>query len=84
MSIKIYVGHLPTETTSTELSELFAQSGTVMSAEIVNDRATGLSRGFGFVQMSTDDEATAAIRALNGFEHKGRSLQVNEAHAKGR
>lgn len=84
MSIKIYVGHLPTDTTSTELSELFAASGTVVSAEVVNDRETGMSRGFGFVQMASDDDASKAIRALNGYEHKGRSLTVNEARAKER
>jgi RNA recognition motif-containing protein len=64
---------------SSELEQLFAQHGTVVSAQIINDRDTGRSKGFGFVEMGTDEEAQAAIAALNGQEHGGRALTVNEA-----
>ena len=79
MSTKLYVGNLAFQTTSQELRELFAQYGTVESASIVEDRDTGRSRGFAFVEMSTNEEATAAIRQLDGQEVGGRSLKVNEA-----
>ncbi len=79
MSTKLYVGNLAFQTTSQELRELFSQFGTVESASIVEDRDTGRSRGFAFVEMATNEEATAAIRQLDGQEVGGRSLKVNEA-----
>ena len=79
MSTKLYVGNLAFQTTSQELQELFAQAGTVESASVVEDRDTGRSRGFAFVQMSTNEEATAAINQFNGKELGGRALKVNEA-----
>jgi cold-inducible RNA-binding protein len=79
MSTKLYVGNLAFQTTSQELQELFAQAGTVESASVVEDRDTGRSRGFAFVEMSTKEEATAAIDQFNGKEVGGRALKVNEA-----
>jgi len=79
MSTKLYVGNLAFQTTSQELQELFAQAGTVQSASVVEDRDTGRSRGFAFVEMSTKEEAGAAIEQLNGKEVGGRALKVNEA-----
>ena len=79
MGSKLYVGNLSYDTTSQDLNTLFAAQGTVTSAEVLQDRETGRSKGFGFVQMSTDEEAQAAIAALSGKEHDGRSLTVNEA-----
>jgi RNA recognition motif-containing protein len=79
MSTKLYVGNLAFQTTSEELQQLFAQAGTVASASVVEDRMTGRSRGFAFVEMSTKEEATAAIEQLNGKEVGGRALKVNEA-----
>jgi len=79
MSTKLYVGNLAFQTTSQELQELFAQAGTVESASVVEDRDTGRSRGFAFVEMSTKEEATAAIEQFNGKELGGRALKVNEA-----
>ena len=79
MSMKLYVGNLAFQTSSQELQELFAQAGTVESASVVEDRDTGRSRGFGFVEMSTKEEAEAAIAQLNGKEVGGRALKVNEA-----
>lgn len=79
MGNKLYVGSLPYSTTEQQLSELFAQHGTVQSAKVITDRYTGQSRGFGFVEMSTDEEAQKAIAALNGTDLGGRSLVVNEA-----
>ena len=79
MSTKLYVGNLAFQTTSQELQELFAQAGTVESASVVEDRDTGRSRGFAFVEMSTNEEATAAIEQFNGKEVGGRALKVNEA-----
>src|SRR5450432_2098531 len=79
MGSKLYVGNLSYSTTSSDLEQLFAQHGTVSSAEVIADRETGRSKGFGFVQMGSDDEAPAAIAALNGQEHDGRALTVNEA-----
>src|SRR2546425_1001419 len=79
MSTKLYVGNLAFQTTSQELQELFAQAGTVESASVVEDRDTGRSRGFAFVEMSTKEEATAAIDQFNGKELGGRALKVNEA-----
>ena len=79
MGSKLYVGNLSYNTTSSDLEQLFAQHGTVSSAEVIQDRDTGRSKGFGFVQMGSDDEAQAAISALNGQQHDGRALTVNEA-----
>ena len=79
MGKKLYVGNLPYTFSSTDLEQLFAPLGTVQSAQVIADRDTGRSKGFGFVEMSTDEEAAAAITALNGKEHDGRALTVNEA-----
>lgn len=79
MSSKLYVGNLAFQTSSENLQELFAQAGTVESASVVEDRETGHSRGFGFVEMSTKEEATAAIAQFDGKEVDGRNLKVNEA-----
>ena len=79
MSTKLYVGNLSFQTTSADLQELFGQAGTVQSASVVEDRDTGRSRGFAFVEMSTDDEAAAAIEQFNGKDMGGRALKVNEA-----
>ena len=79
MGSKIYVGGLPYSATEQQLSDLFAAHGTVASARIITDKFTGQSRGFGFVEMSSDSEAKAAITALNGSDMGGRPLTVNEA-----
>ena len=79
MSMKLYVGNLAFQTSSNELQELFAQAGTVESANVVEDRDTGRSRGFGFVEMSSKEEGQAAITKFNGQEVNGRALTVNEA-----
>lgn len=79
MGSKLYVGNLSYNTTGSDLEQLFSAHGTVQSAEIIADRDTGRSKGFGFVQMGSDGEAQAAIAALNGTEHDGRNLTVNEA-----
>ena len=82
MGRKIYVGNLSYNVTSSDLEQLFTPHGQVQSAEVISDRATGRSKGFGFVEMGSDEEATAAIAALNGAEHDGRNLTVNEAKPK--
>jgi RNA recognition motif-containing protein len=79
MGTRLYVGNLSYQVDSSELQQLFAQHGTVNSAEVISDRLTGRSKGFGFVEMGSDAEAQAAIAALNGMEHGGRALTVNEA-----
>src|SRR4029434_7761324 len=79
MAKKLYVGNLAFQTTSQDLQELFAQAGTVESASVIEDRDTGRSKGFAFVEMSTEEEATAAIEQFNGKEVGGRALKVNEA-----
>ncbi len=79
MGKKLYVGNLGYQVTSADLGDLFAQYGGVASAQIIEDRDTGRSKGFGFVEMSSDQEAQAAITGLNGTQHEGRSLTVNEA-----
>ena len=79
MAKKLYVGNLSYQVDSSELEQLFAQHGQVLSAQVINDRDTGRSKGFGFVEMADDSEAEAAIAALNGFQHGGRALTVNEA-----
>ena len=79
MSKKLYVGNLAFQTTSQDLQELFAQAGTVESASVIEDRDTGQSKGFAFVEMSTEEEAASAIDQFNGKELAGRMLKVNEA-----
>tara|TARA_Y100000758_G_C15912615_1_gene372055 strand:+ start:57 stop:311 length:255 start_codon:yes stop_codon:yes gene_type:complete len=79
MSKNIYVGNLPWSMDDGKLSELFGEHGEVTSAKVIVDRMSGRSRGFGFVEMATADEAGAAIEALNGYENDGRELKVNEA-----
>ena len=79
MSTKLYVGNLSFNTSNEDLQELFGQAGTVESVNVVEDRDTGRSRGFGFIEMSSKEEAKAAIDQLNGKEIDGRSLTVNEA-----
>ena len=79
MSKKLYVGNLAFQTTSQELQQLFGQAGTVHSASVVEDRDTGRSRGFAFVEMSSEEEANSAIEQFNGKELSGRALTVNEA-----
>ena len=79
MGKKLYVGNLSYSVDSSELEQLFGQHGQVLSAQIINDRDTGRSKGFGFVEMANDAEADAAIAALNGQQHNGRALTVNEA-----
>jgi RNA recognition motif-containing protein len=82
MGKKLYVGNLSYGVTSSDLEQLFGQHGQVTSAQVINDRDTGRSKGFGFVEMASDDEAQAAIAALNGQQHEGRTLTVNEARPK--
>jgi RNA recognition motif-containing protein len=77
--MKLYVGNLSFNTSGEDLQELFAQVGTVESATVVEDRETGRSRGFGFVEMSSKEEGQAAIQQFNGKEVGGRALNVNEA-----
>jgi RNA recognition motif-containing protein len=79
MAKKLYVGNLSYQVDSSELEQLFGAHGQVLSAQIINDRDTGRSKGFGFVEMANDQEAEAAIAALNGQQHNGRALTVNEA-----
>ena len=78
-STKLYVGGLPYSTTETQLQEIFSEHGSVESARVITDRMTGRSRGFGFVEMSSQSEAQTAMEALNGTQLEGRSLTVNEA-----
>ena len=82
MAKKLYVGGLPYATTDTELKEAFSQAGSVASATIIMDKMTGRSKGFGFVEMSSDEEAQAAIDLWNGKDFGGRALTVNEARPK--
>lgn len=79
MGKKLYVGNLSYSVSSSDLEQMLSEHGTVESAEVISDRATGRSKGFGFVEMATEQEAQAAIAALNGQEHDGRALTVNEA-----
>ena len=79
MSMKLYVGNLAFQTSSEELQTLFAQAGTVESVSLIEDRETGRSRGFGFVEMQTKEEGAAAIQQFNGKDLDGRALKVNEA-----
>ncbi|MFN4243338.1 MAG: RNA recognition motif domain-containing protein [Tepidisphaerales bacterium] len=82
MGKKLYVGNLPYSCDSSELEQLFSAHGQVVSAQVISDRDTGRSKGFGFVEMSTESEAQAAVAALNGQQHGGRALTVNEARPK--
>src|SRR3989475_8332449 len=79
MTMKLYVGNLAFETSSNDLQTLFAQAGTVESVSLIEDRETGRSRGFGFIEMSTKEEGAAAIQQFNGKDVGGRALNVNEA-----
>ena len=79
MSMKLYVGNLAFQTSSEELQTLFAQAGTVESVSLIEDRETGRSRGFGFIEMSTKEEGAAAIQQFHGKDLGGRALNVNEA-----
>lgn len=79
MGKKLYVGNLSYTTGSSDLEDLFGQFGSVQSAQVIEDRETGRSKGFGFVEMGSDQEAAAAIQGLNGKDHDGRPLTVNEA-----
>ncbi|MCK6456488.1 MAG: RNA-binding protein [Phycisphaerae bacterium] len=82
MGKKLYVGNLAFSVTSSDLEQMFASHGTVESAQVIVDRDSGRSKGFGFVEMGSDGEAQAAIAALNGHQHEGRALTVNEARPK--
>ena len=82
MGRKLYVGNLPYETGETELQELFGQFGSVDTVRIMRDMATGRARGFGFVEMTTDEEAQTVIAKLNAYQLGGRALTVNEARPK--
>lgn len=79
MGKRLYVGNLNYNIDKNDLEQMFAAYGTVTSAQVITDRDTGRSKGFGFVEMGTDEEAQAAINALNGKSHSGRNLTVNEA-----
>ena len=79
MGKKLYVGNLSYDVSSSDLEQMFSAHGTIESAQVIEDRSTGRSKGFGFVEMSSDSEAQAAIDALNGQDHGGRALTVNEA-----
>jgi RNA recognition motif-containing protein len=82
MGRKLYVGNLSFAATEDELKDYFAQAGTPDSVAIIKDRLTGKSRGFGFVEMSSDNEASEAIEKLDGKDFKGRPLKINEARAR--
>jgi RNA recognition motif-containing protein len=84
MSTNLYVGNLTFDTDSSQLETLFTPYGSVSRAQVVTDRDTGRSRGFGFVEMTSSEEARQAIEALNGKQVNGRALTVNEARAKNR
>ncbi len=79
MGKKLYVGNLSYDVSASDVETLFSAHGTVESAQVIEDRSTGQSKGFGFVEMSTDSEAQAAMSALDGQEQSGRALKVNEA-----
>ena len=82
MARKLYVGNLPYNTAEQDLQELFASAGAVETVNLMRDMATGQARGFGFVEMATDEDAQNAIQQLNNFQYGGRNLTVNEARPK--
>ena len=82
MGRKLYVGNLPYTVSESALSDKFAEFGTVESIKLITDRDTGQSKGFGFIEMGTDSEASAAIAKLNGTDYEGRAMNVNEARPK--
>lgn len=82
MNSKLYVGNLPYSTTDATLADLFAQCGTVTSASVITDKMSGRSKGFGFVEMSTPEEAAAAIEKFHGQDFEGRAMTVSEARPK--
>ncbi len=82
MGKRLYIGNLTYNTTSSDLQRIFSPFGTIVSAEVIQDRESGRSKGFGFVEMGTDEEAQAAIQGVNGQDHDGRPLTVNEARPK--
>lgn len=82
MGRKLYVGNLSFNVSDSDLQQLFSEHGTIVSAQVIIDRTTGQSKGFGFVEMESDSAAQAAIAALDGKEHGGRALKVNEAKPK--
>lgn len=82
MNSKLYVGNLPYSTTDATLGDLFAQCGTVTSASVITDKMSGRSKGFGFVEMSTPEEAAAAIEKFHGQDYEGRAMTVSEARPK--
>ena len=79
MEFKIYVGNLPYTVTGDSLKELFSKAGTVKSATVITDKFSGRSKGFGFVEMGSEEEMNAAIKEFDGFEMEGRALKVNQA-----
>lgn len=79
MATKLFVGNLDYTVTSDQLRDLFSQAGTVVDAVVINDKMTGRSRGFGFVEMSTEEEAKAAVEKFNSYDLNGRKINVNEA-----
>lgn len=83
MGRRLYVGNLAWTVTDQDLHDVFAEAGKVDSSQVIMDRATNRSRGFGFVEMATDEAADAAIKKLNGRDIKGRPIRVNEAQARG-
>lgn len=83
MATKLYVGGLPYSVTESQLEELFSQHGEVRSAKVITDKFTGRSRGFGFVELGSDEEGRKAIEGLNGTQLEGRTLIVNEAREQG-
>ena len=82
MNKKLFVGSLPWAVDDNRLAEIFSQAGTVVSAQVIKDRATGRSKGFGFVEMSSDEEAQNAVKNLNGADIEGRKIVVNIARPK--
>lgn len=82
MGKKLYVGNLGYDVSDADLQQLFSEHGTIVSAQVIMDRDTNRSKGFGFVEMSSDGEAKAAVTALDGKDHSGRALKVNEAKPK--
>jgi cold-inducible RNA-binding protein len=83
MGRRLYVGNLAWTVTDQDLQDAFSEAGNVESSQVIMDRATNRSRGFGFVEMATDEAADAAVKRLNGREIKGRPIRVNEAQARG-